>query len=52
MRQLITTLVGFLFFVRIEGFYIYTGVFDTSRLAKSRFSVLHSFLWPVGFHGL
>lgn len=54
MRQLIPTLVGSLFFIHTGGFYIYVGVFDSSRLNhfKMRFSVSHSSLWPVGFHAL
>lgn len=35
MRQLILKSCGFLFFIHIEGFCIYIGVFDISRLVKS-----------------
>lgn len=55
MRQLILKSCGFLFFIHIEGFCIYIGVLDISRLVKSLqegVSVSHSFLWPAGFHAL
>lgn len=35
MRQLISSFVGFLFFIHIEGFCIFIGMLDTSRLVKS-----------------
>lgn len=44
MRHLISTLVGF-FFIHIEGFYIYIGVFDISRLVKSLQDRPQSIAW-------